>query len=121
MTIIVRDGLGYFALNLSLALTNVIVDLRDFLLSTHGILQNIFCSRLLFHIHAIGEGNFNIYADERFHSAIPSHARPDQGSFFARGSDQHCAVVECSVIREVEEHFDNEADGSLNGHEEGRI
>ncbi|KLO07896.1 hypothetical protein SCHPADRAFT_944899 [Schizopora paradoxa] len=67
LAVMARDGIWYFACTLGqlstpITIMNLIMiahikqtDLRDLLLGTQGAVQNILCSRLLFHIQAIGE------------------------------------------------------------------
>jgi len=56
-----RDGIGYFFCAVAITTANLVVlrsatpNLRAFLYGTQGILQNILCSRLLLHIHAVIE------------------------------------------------------------------
>ncbi|KLO11706.1 hypothetical protein SCHPADRAFT_941851 [Schizopora paradoxa] len=61
LTVMARDGMGYFACTLVITTSNLVVlarvtpNLRDFLLVTQSAIQGILCSRLLFHIHTVNE------------------------------------------------------------------
>jgi len=61
LTVMARDGIGYFFCAVAITTANLVVlrsatpNLRAFLYGTQGILQNILCSRLLLHIHAVIE------------------------------------------------------------------
>ncbi|KLO08330.1 hypothetical protein SCHPADRAFT_613640 [Schizopora paradoxa] len=61
LAVMTRDGIGYFACTVAITATNLFVltgvtpNLRAFLLVTQGAMQNIMCSRLLFHTHSVNE------------------------------------------------------------------
>jgi len=61
--VMVRDGVGYFVCNIAITTINVVVlrrtsaFLRDFLLITQGVLENILCNRLLLHIYVVREAS----------------------------------------------------------------
>jgi len=56
-----QDGIGYFACNLAITVTNLIClgllspDIKEFLLPAQAALQNALCNRLLFHIRTASE------------------------------------------------------------------
>jgi len=59
LAVMARDGIGYFVCTVAITTTNLFVltgvtpNLRAFLLVTQGAMQNIMCSRLLFHTHSV--------------------------------------------------------------------
>jgi len=61
LTVVARDGFGYFVCSLAVTTINLITlkhltpDLRDFLIPTQGALQNILSNRLLFHVYSLHE------------------------------------------------------------------
>ncbi|KLO15285.1 hypothetical protein SCHPADRAFT_275005 [Schizopora paradoxa] len=68
LTVMTKDGVGYFICNLAITIANLIVlrrlspTMRGFLLITQGALQNILCNRLLLHIHVVNESrNYHVY------------------------------------------------------------
>ncbi|KLO06323.1 hypothetical protein SCHPADRAFT_1002411 [Schizopora paradoxa] len=69
LAVMAQDGIGYFACTLVITSAKLVVlgrvtpDLRDFLFITQGALQNILCSRLLFHIRSVHEGREESLAD----------------------------------------------------------
>ncbi|KLO16444.1 hypothetical protein SCHPADRAFT_214317 [Schizopora paradoxa] len=54
--VVVQDGVAYFIFNVACSITSIFVllrasdDLRDFLVTTQGCVQNVLCARLFFHI-----------------------------------------------------------------------
>ncbi|KLO11707.1 hypothetical protein SCHPADRAFT_998703 [Schizopora paradoxa] len=93
LTVMARDGLGYFACTLAITTSNLVVlgrvtpNLRDFLLVTQSAIQSVLCSRLLFHVHSVGEApmaSMGSYSD-RFDSSLSRSTNdielvPRQGS-----------------------------------------
>jgi len=65
-----RTGIGYFACTLVITIANLVVlkavtpFLQDFLLVTQGAMQNILCSRLLFHVRAVSDSSVNTPAGQ---------------------------------------------------------
>jgi len=63
LTVMARDGVLCFFLNLAITVTNMILfgsapdDLRNFLFTTEAALQNVLCARLLFHIQSVNEAS----------------------------------------------------------------
>jgi len=63
LTVMVKDGLGYFACVTGLCLANLIVIhsaaplLRDSFLLAQAAMQNVLCVRLLLHLHAVNRGS----------------------------------------------------------------
>jgi len=59
LDVMVRDGVGYYVCNIAITTANVVVlrrsspFLRDFLLITQGVMENILCSRLLLHVYVV--------------------------------------------------------------------
>ncbi|KLO11709.1 hypothetical protein SCHPADRAFT_905811 [Schizopora paradoxa] len=79
LVVMARDGIFYFICNLIITTTNLILlkrvssDLRDFLFVTQGVVQNILCTRLLFHIKYINESPNATYISQwNFSSAAYS-------------------------------------------------
>ncbi|KLO06325.1 hypothetical protein SCHPADRAFT_1002412 [Schizopora paradoxa] len=84
LTVMAQDGIGYFACTLVITSANIVVlarvtpDLRDFFLITQGALQNILCSRLLFHVRSVNEfpeGSFVETSTTQFHALLPTATR----------------------------------------------
>jgi len=61
LSVMAQDGIGYFSCTVAITTTNLIVlkhvapVLQDFLLVTQGAMQNILCSRLLFHVRTVND------------------------------------------------------------------
>ncbi|KLO05494.1 hypothetical protein SCHPADRAFT_724738 [Schizopora paradoxa] len=59
LDVMVRDGVGYFVCNIAITTANVVLlrrsssFLRNFMLITQGILENILCTRLLLHVFVV--------------------------------------------------------------------
>ncbi|KLO15293.1 hypothetical protein SCHPADRAFT_275542 [Schizopora paradoxa] len=59
LDVMVRDGVGYYVCNIAITTASVVVlrrsspFLRDFMLITQGILENIMCTRLLLHVYVV--------------------------------------------------------------------
>jgi len=80
MLVMVQDGVGYFACTLAITTLNLVLlkrltpELRDILLSAQGAVQNILCSRLLFHLRSVDDSPNVTYESGTYESRISSGA-----------------------------------------------
>jgi len=88
LMVMTEDGIGYFVCTLVISTANLVVlersspALRDFLFITQGAIQDILCSRLLFHIQAVNESPDGTFLSRNSRS-VPMI------KFAPRGRDNH--------------------------------
>jgi len=76
LSVMVQDGIGYFACTLAITTLNLVLlkrvtpDLRDILISTQGALQNILCSRLLLHVRSVRDSASTSTIESRISSSV---------------------------------------------------
>jgi len=65
LSVMTQDGIGYFAFTLAVAIANFSVLKSDVVFLVLGAIQNILCSRLLFHVRsAVNDPSAEIYASQ---------------------------------------------------------
>jgi len=80
LSVMAEDGIGYFACTLAISTLNLVLlkrfspDLRDILLSVQGAVQNILCSRLLFHVRSMDDSSNGTHESGTYESRISSGA-----------------------------------------------
>jgi len=77
LSVMVQDGIGYFACTLVITTTNLITikrvtpSLQEFIFVMQGTIHNILCSRLLFHVRAaVNDPSGETYASQMTLSAL---------------------------------------------------
>ncbi|KLO06934.1 hypothetical protein SCHPADRAFT_672289 [Schizopora paradoxa] len=97
----VQDGIGYFACTLAITSANLAVELlkpelRSLLFITQGALQNILCSRLLFHLRDVNESPEDTLGVEDLttirYNAFSTIATESEGEQCARKSERETEV-----------------------------
>jgi len=85
MPVMVQDGIGYFACTLAITTANLIVlkgltpAIQDCLFIMQSVLQDILCSRLMFHIRAVNDPSVDTLASQTS-SSNASHEHCDVGN-----------------------------------------
>jgi len=81
-----KDGIAYFACNLAITSTNLFLlknvnpDFQDIFIIVQGALENVLCSRLLFHVRAVNDTSVGTNASRLSWSAGMLSTAPDMRS-----------------------------------------
>lgn len=90
MLVLVQDGIGYFACTLAITTANLIVlkgltpALQDCLFIMQGVIQDILCSKVIFHVRAVNDPSVDTLASQMLLSA----------HMFGNLNASHCDVVD---------------------------
>jgi len=86
LSIMAKDGIAYFACNLAITSTNLFLlknvnpDFQDIFIIVQGALENVLCSRLLFHVRAVNDTSVGTNASRLSWSAGMLSTAPDMRS-----------------------------------------